>query len=297
MQAEYPAARWLPHHHFWAGRAGHRIRYVVVHGTASPGQTTAEAIAHYFQTTTRETGTHYVVGKDGAVVQMVREEDSAWGNGIVTAGHDPWWGTRGNPNFETISIEHVKAGAHNEDAITAQQAAASFRLIAYLCAKYAIARRRADAEGGITGHYSIDPVNRAFCPGPYPWDELFSYLKGVGSMGVPAGWKDDGKTLTAPNGIPVVLGFRAYVLAHAWEADDVPLAPESVTNGQTEQLFVRSGLTWSAAMGVQRARLGEELLAARAKLAQVTRDQAADQTAIEALRQALDAAASDVKRP
>src|SRR4029078_354549 len=32
---------------------------------------------------------------------------------------------------------------------------------------------------------------------------------------IPTGWKDDGKTLVAPNGVPVVMGFREYVLAHA----------------------------------------------------------------------------------
>jgi N-acetyl-anhydromuramyl-L-alanine amidase AmpD len=35
---------------------------------------------------------------------------------------------------------------------------------------------KADAIGGITGHSSIDPVSRSHCPGPYPWDELFTYL-------------------------------------------------------------------------------------------------------------------------
>jgi N-acetyl-anhydromuramyl-L-alanine amidase AmpD len=104
---------------------------------------------------------------------MVREAGSAWGNGIVTAGHDPWWGTRGNPNLETISIEHVKTGVRNQDALTPAQTVASFCLIAYLCAKYAIPRRRAAAVGGITGHASIDPVQRAFCPGTYPWEQLF----------------------------------------------------------------------------------------------------------------------------
>jgi hypothetical protein len=36
--------------------------------------------------------------------------------------------------------------------------------------------RWADASGGITGHYSLDPVNRGRCPGPYPFDELFAFL-------------------------------------------------------------------------------------------------------------------------
>lgn len=42
----------------------------------------------------------------------------------------------------------------------------------------------------------------------------------------PVGWNDEGKTLVAPNGIVVVLGFRDFVLAHDWDANNWPLAPE-----------------------------------------------------------------------
>ncbi|HET8906134.1 MAG TPA: hypothetical protein VFN11_04130 [Ktedonobacterales bacterium] len=52
-------------------------------------------------------------------------------------------------------------------------------------------------------------------------------LGGGSSMGVPAGWKDDGTTLTAPNGVPVIRGMRAFVLANNWESDNWPLAPEA----------------------------------------------------------------------
>jgi hypothetical protein len=37
--------------------------------------------------------------------------------------------------------------------------------------------RLADATGGITGHFSIDPVNRSQCPGIYPWAALWAYLQ------------------------------------------------------------------------------------------------------------------------
>ncbi|MBO0791094.1 MAG: hypothetical protein J2P36_09105, partial [Ktedonobacteraceae bacterium] len=50
----------------------------------------------------------------------------------------------------------------------------------HICARWGIPARKADAHGGITGHYSIDPVNRARCPGPYPWDELFAFLQDGG---------------------------------------------------------------------------------------------------------------------
>lgn len=187
QQGQFPGSIWIPHAHFWAGRGRHHIRYVIIHGTAWPGGNPSAAdIARYFQTTKRETGTHYIVGKDGAVVQCVREEDSAWGNGILSSGHDAWWGgSRGNPNLETVSIEHVKNHGDNSDSVTDAQAEASYRLIDYLCGKWGIPRRWADAEGGITGHYSIDPINRRFCPGPYPWDELFHRINAPADAPLP----------------------------------------------------------------------------------------------------------------
>ncbi len=42
---------------------------------------------------------------------------------------------------------------------------------------------------------------------------------------IPTGWRDDGTTLTAPNGLTMTGPMRAYVLdpSHAWRADDIPL--------------------------------------------------------------------------
>lgn len=76
------------------------------------------------------------------------------------------------------------------------------------------------------------------------------------NMAVPAGWKDDGATITAPNGHTVKLGFAQYIRAHPWTAGDQPLEEEqSVAQVLHEdarwgrgarQLFVRSGLFWGA---------------------------------------------------
>lgn len=45
----------------------------------------------------------------------------------------------------------------------------------------------------------------------------------VATMTIPSGWRDDGRTLTAPNGVPVVRGFRDWILAHGWDAGNVPM--------------------------------------------------------------------------
>lgn len=253
MSADYAPAQWIPSSHYWSGRAGHQPKWIIVHGTA--GGTSATGIAQYFQTDDPPTSTHYVVGLQGEVVQCVRDADSAWGNGVVTAGHDAWWSPQLNPNFVTISIEHVKPDTQNRSQLTQAQMEASFRLIESLCDKYGIPKRAADQNGGITSHASIDPVNRSFCPGAYPWDQLWAYLQGEDlHVGVPSGWKDDGATLTAPNGIAVTLGFRWYVLTHPWASDNWPIeaahyeARIDVTNSQlgggTQQHFRRSILAW-----------------------------------------------------
>jgi hypothetical protein len=96
---------------------------------------------------------------------------------------------------------------------------------------------------------------------------------------IPAGWLDDGTTLTAPNGHRVVLGFRRYVLTHNWEADNLPLQEENgrspLENANpslgagTQQIFIRTMLEWTPRRGVFEAGMGAELLQARADIAKL----------------------------
>lgn len=187
------SAVWMPVNNYFPNRNGYKPLYVVLHGTA--GGTTAEAIANFFQSTqggSNPVSSHYIVGADGTIVQCVNESDASWSCGVVTGAsgtsgngygngyHDSWWDNGINPNLLTIAIEHVKPSTDNSDQLTSAQKLASFTLIAHICQRHAIPMRKADARGGITGHYAIDPVNRARCPGPYPWDELFSFLNQSG---------------------------------------------------------------------------------------------------------------------
>ena len=46
-------------------------------------------------------------------------------------------------------------------------------------------------------------------------------------MNIPAGWTDDGTTLTAPNGVALNTGMRSFILGLPyWVPGNVPLAPE-----------------------------------------------------------------------
>ncbi|HEY1388399.1 MAG TPA: hypothetical protein VGF38_07630 [Ktedonobacterales bacterium] len=96
---------------------------------------------------------------------------------------------------------------------------------------------------------------------------------------VPTGWKDDGKTLVAPNDVPVVMGFREYVLGHSWDANNWPLAAEQVVSsgsiepGNTSigpgsrQDFRLTSLGWTESRNVYVIYVGQDIRALEQQLA------------------------------
>jgi hypothetical protein len=86
---------------------------------------------------------------------------------------------------------------------------------------------------------------------------------------IPQGWSDDGTTLRCPDGTPVVLGFRQFVLNNNWNPDDIPLKPEYGANPiersnpslgpGTAQEFRMTRLCWTPERGVYRSWIGQEL--------------------------------------
>ena len=100
-----------------------------------------------------------------------------------------------------------------------------------------------------------------------------------GGIMVPTGWKDDGKTLTAPNGNTVVLGFRDHILSKpgGWDPGDQPLSEEfhadpleysnpSLGAGQ-KLCCTKTTLEYTTARGVFEAWQGQEIQALLALLA------------------------------
>lgn len=164
---------WEPSPNYWPSRMGYRPKWVILHSSAGGGSVA------WLRNPDSGVSSHYDITQDGGIHQLVSEDAAAWGNGIPEAGADPWFRTGVNPNLETISIEHEKPDETNGIPLTAAQAIASFQLIARICQRWNIPMRQADANGGITGHFSIDPVDRAHCPGTYPWAGLWAYLKQV----------------------------------------------------------------------------------------------------------------------
>lgn len=169
---DYKKAIWSPNNNFFPDSG--KKSFIILHGTA--GGSSAQEIANYFKGTEgggNPVSSHYIVGQDGTVVQCIAEKDGSYANGVVNS---PNWS--GNPNLYTISIEHVKSSNDNSEPLTPAQQAASFALIKDICIRNGIGMHDADDTTGITGHFAIDPISRARCPGNFPWDDLWNFLNG-----------------------------------------------------------------------------------------------------------------------
>jgi N-acetyl-anhydromuramyl-L-alanine amidase AmpD len=200
---------------------------IVCHGTGSSDPLPSiEQLGDYFRSTPLETSVHYGIGRDGRIAQYVLESDGAGGNCCTEDGYDPFWDQfPTNKNLHTLSFETINDSS-NSLALTDPQKQTMFKLVKYWVVKYKI------PLSNIKSHASLDPINRARCPGPnFPWQELFDYLGGAtvaNSTTTPTGWNDDGTTLTAPNGVKVILGFRDFILdpKNKWNPDDYPMRPQ-----------------------------------------------------------------------
>jgi len=112
------------------------------------------------------TSAHYAIGKDGSVLQFVRETDTAFHAGVVVNPSNPIVQQRPgvNPNFYSIGIEH------EGDAVTApsaEQRRATAELIAEVATRWKIPL---DADHVVT-HRAIRAS--ANCPGSvWPIDEI-----------------------------------------------------------------------------------------------------------------------------
>ncbi len=175
MQADYPGAEahFLPPDRFGYPNNNAHVA-IVLHKTG--GDPTPESVEQTFLNSGRSV--HYVVGQDGRVLQFILESSGAGGNCCTETGYDAFWDQYLNTynadlNLCTLSIEHCDPALDNSTPLTPAQKDASFKLVAYLAQKYHI-----DPDH-IKGHDSIDPVDRARCPGNYPWEELYAYLKGA----------------------------------------------------------------------------------------------------------------------
>ncbi len=124
---------------------------------------------------------HFVIAQDGRVAQLVSVNDGAWANGLrwnadaAQPNGGFWTNTRGvrvsptwqdivpgqNPNFYTLSIEHE---GFYQQTWTAEMYAANNALLVWLAEQFDIWWV---PYRSLIGHYAIDNIDRANCPGPH----------------------------------------------------------------------------------------------------------------------------------
>jgi hypothetical protein len=143
------------------------------------------------------------------------------------------------------------------------------------------------SDGNLLVHDCASIAPSGVRPGPRTYDasklQIVSATAVIprwkGTNVIPTGWHDDGTTLVASNSVHIVHGFRSYVLAHNWAADNLPLAPEfdaqqleginPSTGGGACQYFRWTVLEYTVARGVFEMWTGAELAYSRNKLAQM----------------------------
>lgn len=145
---------------------GMAIDALVIHDTESPGVRTARHIANHFLNPKSQVSAHYIIGKEGEIVQCVEDAKRAWHAGPSKLGD------RVKVNDFSIGIELVNAQT-GHDPFTDPQYDSLNRLVAHLVSTYRIPKDR------IVGHKDITDRRSKRDPAPnFDWQR---FLAGVDS--------------------------------------------------------------------------------------------------------------------
>lgn len=244
---DYQAAQWLPSPNFWAGSDGQW--YVVIHATASGGPQTGYQLATSKEFTDGQSkSVHYINDVDGTVYQIVREADSAWGNCCVD-GNSPF-----DPNYnwnkKTISIENVKHSSDNSEPLTPAQYQSLLALVRDICTRQGIPMQQGTpTTKGVIYHHDLMPIQKARCPGTFPYDTFFADLNQGGENVTPLKLDKDGCVVTIqksfqlePGESPDLCGpWSVVATAFAAKPGDTPItSAESLdiyTDAMVDKLY------------------------------------------------------------
>ena len=151
-----PPITWVGSPNF-NSRPGSTIWAIVIHSTAS---STLEGVVSWFNDPAVQLSSHYTIGKDGRIVQHVRDEDRAW-----HAGKSEWKGVPGVNDYG-LGIELVNLNDGSDPYPEAQHRANAL-LCAYLCRKHSI------KPEDIVGHVDVAvPAGRKSDPRGYDMGRL-----------------------------------------------------------------------------------------------------------------------------
>lgn len=175
---DYPGATWNPadgNNYAVAARTTSEIRWIVIHTTEDADGSDCSVSQNWFKNPNQNSGhpgvsAHYVICRDGTIVQMVRDKDVAYHAGNLTY------------NNQSIGIEHER---HDTSNWTEAQFQSSAQLVRWLVSHYSIqgvfpdgiAPAAPSNGSGIIGHNQVpDPNNPAVGGGmnhrsdPVNWD-------------------------------------------------------------------------------------------------------------------------------
>jgi V8-like Glu-specific endopeptidase len=170
-QPEYPgASRFAPAHpsNYLAMRSPREIRQIVIHITDGGRRITGTI--GWFQNPNQRNArnqpihvsAHYVVGQDGEVVQMVRNNDIAW--------------HASSANAHSIGIEHVANSNRARNLLpTDAEYRGSAKLVAWLCQCFGLPIDRTH----VLGHSEADPhTTHTDCPNSvWDWDRYMAMVQ------------------------------------------------------------------------------------------------------------------------
>lgn len=147
-----------------------KITHIVIHVTGYLAQDASGSV-NTFRAADNKVSVHYIIDRQGVVIQMVREAHIA--NHIR--------GMWSKFNEKSIAIEHVNT---NTETIkmnpTEIQYKESAHLVAYLCKKYNIPIIHSSGfkQSGILGHKEFDKKTKHNCTHPvWDWEKYMALVK------------------------------------------------------------------------------------------------------------------------
>lgn len=175
-----PLAVWVPSKNYNARQA----TLIVLHYT---GETSVQGALHTLTTRNADgpVSAHYLVGRDGAIYQLVAEDQRAWHAGASE------WGAIQDVNSISIGIELDNDG----DEVFAQPEIDSLlRLLADITTRLQI------PHANIVGHADVAPTRKDDPGVRFPWGELAAHGFGL--------WYDAGALPDPPPGFDPMLALR-----------------------------------------------------------------------------------------
>lgn len=153
---------------------------------------TGESALSWLRSTRSQASSHFLVMENGKIYQLVDTDKMAWTNGLTWTGAF-WINPRGarvapiwdrlkpptNPNYQTISIEIAGFPAIPRPDVQKQ---AVKKLIAWICQTHGIVPKARDT---IIGHFMLDTVDRAHCPGPNISLDEYAQINNISIPSVP----------------------------------------------------------------------------------------------------------------